>query len=382
MNDFLEGYYGAAAPYIREYLDMLHRKVKDEDIHMHLYTNPGQGYLSDDIVAKAGALFDSAEASVASDPELLERVRVARMPLTYARIFPRNGYAIEGGKIRWKADVAPVEEVQEFIDRMAAHGFTTIREVAGGVETMMLLYSMLSQPLDVHTITNGKVAVDVVPMLGGRALRIVHVPTGKTVTAHNIVPALFFPFAGGLEARVGPGFEAYGWVEPASVKAKDANTLVLASDTLDGWQLERAFFIDPEQPVLRVEIRATNKGPSARPSRLRAHLELADLASMRVRFVDRSGVKVDQDMSGVIAGLREGQHFYDTAAPDGEWTFYTSDGMEIVQRLDNSQVDFVWLYAYPEELNELEAELFGPRTEVEPGASMVMDLELEVRQSL
>ena len=31
---------------------------------MHLYTNPGQGYLPDDIMARAKKLFDKAEAAV------------------------------------------------------------------------------------------------------------------------------------------------------------------------------------------------------------------------------------------------------------------------------------------------------------------------------
>jgi hypothetical protein len=61
---------------------MLHDKVENEDIHMHLYTNPAQGYLPDGLIRTAGALFDQAEDAVMNDAELLERVRVARMPLT------------------------------------------------------------------------------------------------------------------------------------------------------------------------------------------------------------------------------------------------------------------------------------------------------------
>jgi hypothetical protein len=384
MDDFLQGYHGAAAAPIRQYIDLLHDEVQAEDIHMHLYTNPGQGYLPDGVLDQAGALFDQAEAAVAPTEEMVERVRVARMPLTYARFFPRSGYEIAGGKLAWKAAVAPVEDVQAFIDRMGAHGFTTIREVAGGVETMMLLYSILSAPLDVKTISNGKLAVDVVPMLGGRALRITDVATGKSVTAQNVVPALFFPFAGGLEARVGPGFEAYGWVEPAGVMASSATSISLSSDTLDGWKLERSFTLDPTLPILRVETRATNPGTGTRVSRLRGHLELdlGDLPTTRVKFTDRSGKAVDQDMAGVIAGLREGRHFYDQDAPAGEWTFSGSGGLEVVHRFEAADVDFTWLYAYPEELHELELELWGPRTEVAGGGTLIMRQELEVGPAL
>jgi len=106
IRDFLDGYYGAAGKPIWEYITMLHDKVQNENIHMHLYTNPAQGYMTDPVLAKARELFDQAEAAVKDDAELLERVRVARMPLTYARIFPRNGYKLENGMLAFQGDVA------------------------------------------------------------------------------------------------------------------------------------------------------------------------------------------------------------------------------------------------------------------------------------
>jgi len=40
MRDFLQGYYGAAWKPIYQYIKLLQAKVDDDDIHMHLYTNP------------------------------------------------------------------------------------------------------------------------------------------------------------------------------------------------------------------------------------------------------------------------------------------------------------------------------------------------------
>ena len=98
---------------------------------MHLYTNPAQGYLTDDVMTAAEALFDEAEAAVKDDATLLERVRVARMPLVYAKSFPRNGYKIDDGKLVFQGPLATLDEVQEFVDRMKRHGFGTIREHGG-----------------------------------------------------------------------------------------------------------------------------------------------------------------------------------------------------------------------------------------------------------
>ncbi len=84
-RDFLEGYYGKAAPPIARYIEMIHKKVRDENIHAHIWTGPNAAYLSEDILAQAEALFDEAE-KLAENPEILRRVEIARLPVWYARI--------------------------------------------------------------------------------------------------------------------------------------------------------------------------------------------------------------------------------------------------------------------------------------------------------
>jgi len=84
-KDFIEGYYGKAAEPIARYVEMLHRKVKDDDIHVHIWSGATSPYLTDEILAEAEALFDRAE-KLAEDAEILRRVRVARLPVWYVRI--------------------------------------------------------------------------------------------------------------------------------------------------------------------------------------------------------------------------------------------------------------------------------------------------------
>ena len=71
IREFLQGYYGAAWKPIWEYIQLLHDKVEKENIHMHLYTNPAQGYLPDTVLDRAEKLFDSAEGLAAGDKTLL-----------------------------------------------------------------------------------------------------------------------------------------------------------------------------------------------------------------------------------------------------------------------------------------------------------------------
>ncbi len=380
-EDFLRGYYGDAWEPIRDYIEMLHDKVEHDDVHMHLYTNPAQGYLTDAVMEQAAALFGQAEDRVRADAELLERVRVARMPLTYARMFPRNGYEIRKCKVDWQSDIASVCETVEFFRRMDAHGFLVVREIAGEPLYMAILYLLMKLEPPVHKIQTELLRVEFAPLLGGRVLRITDRKTGTCVTAYNVKQNLFFPFAGGLEDRVGEGFEFYGWVEPALVVEKGLRSATLVSQTVDGFQLKRTLTIELFRPVLTVETELKNLDDRPRAARLRSHLELdlGEVRSTRVRFTSLAGESVDRDMSGVIAGLREGERFYDRDAPDGSWTFSGSKGFEVTQRFDSRDIDFTWIYAYPETLGAVELELWAKRRDLAPGESFTLRHEIEVR---
>jgi len=381
IQDFLDGYYGPAAKPIYEYITMLHDKVIKENIHMHLYTNPAQGYLPDGVLRRARKLFDQAEAAVKDDPELLERVRVARMPLTYARLFPRNGYKIEDGRLQWLGDMASQGEALKFLQRMKKRGFRTIREMMGDPQQLVMLSGMMRTRLGTPRIQNEHLSVDVVPMLAGRALRIIHRKTGKCVTAHNVKRVLFFPFCGGLEDRVGETFRFYGWIEPATVVNQTDTSITVALKTTNGWPLSRTLTLVPGKPVLQVATTVTNPRKKPAELRLRSHLELdlGELRQTRVRFTSRAGKSVDKDMTRILAGLREGEHYYDQDTPAGSWTLTGTKGLSVTQTFDADAMDFTWLYAYPEDLGQLDLELWMKRKVLAPGERLTARQSIEIQ---
>ena len=381
LLDFLNGYYGAAAGPIWQYITILHDKVDDENIHMHLYTNPAQGYLSDDVVSQAMSLFDQAEAAVQNDPVLLDRVRVARMPLTYARVFPRNGYEIQSGQIRWQGGIASLTEAAEFVQLMVDHGFYSIREAWGGDRNgFITLAGLLNSRPAALNIQNGLLSIDVVPHLGARALRIVHTASGKCITAFNNVRALWFPFAGGMEHRIGETFRYYGWMDAGTVLNQTGTSITTGQVTADGWQLVRTLTLPPGESVVEVETTVVNPRSYDATLRLRSHLELnpGDLQTARVRFTDRGGAQVDKDMTAVLAGLRQGEHFYADSAPAGSWTFSGSRNMEVTHTFEDDLLDFTWLYAYPESDGQLDLEMWLKRQQLPPGGSVTLRETLEV----
>ena len=85
MNEFLVGYYGKSFAPIREYIDMLHNKVREDNIHITIRTKPDSDFLAPEIIQRAKELFDEAER-LADDEDVLQRVHVARLPIQYVQI--------------------------------------------------------------------------------------------------------------------------------------------------------------------------------------------------------------------------------------------------------------------------------------------------------
>lgn len=380
IKRFLKDYYGPAWGPIWDWIVLLQAKVDDEDIHMHLYSNPAQGYLPEDIVVTGERLFAEAAALVEGDPILEDRVDVARMPLLYARFFPRNGYTISDGWLRWNPGMATWDDVNLFLQMMNDHGFTSYREAQGSPDTMTMLYMMIGADAEVKTISNGKLSVDVVPTLAGRALRITDIASGQTVTAWDQRRNLFYPFQGGLEDRVGEGFNFMGWVEPGSASAVTDTGLKVTLNTMNGFKLVRQYQLDTLEPVLAVTTTLTNPGTATVSTRLRPHLEmdLGTLEDTTVEFVARDGTTVSRNMDGVIAGMRQGEHFYDQKAPDGKWSFTGSKGLRLTYGFDENLVDYTWLYAYPARDGELEMEVFARAVTLAPGESFTFMTWIEI----
>jgi hypothetical protein len=91
-NEFLEGYYGPAAPPIREYHEMIHKKARDDNIHIFIWTQPTEAYLTPEILSRARELFDEAQRRVEGQPELVERVEIARLAIQYTELCRPSPY--------------------------------------------------------------------------------------------------------------------------------------------------------------------------------------------------------------------------------------------------------------------------------------------------
>ena len=87
MHHFVDGYYGAASPFIYQYEKLLEGALLGSGADLWIYDTPishKEGMLNAHCRKRYNELFDQAEAAVSGDKVLLDRVRRTRLPLQYA----------------------------------------------------------------------------------------------------------------------------------------------------------------------------------------------------------------------------------------------------------------------------------------------------------
>jgi hypothetical protein len=85
ISEFLTAYYGSAANKVQAYLDAIHRPVREQGKHIHIFDGPKSAYLSPEFLDNAERLLDEAE-QLAENDEVRFRVLVARLPVWYVKI--------------------------------------------------------------------------------------------------------------------------------------------------------------------------------------------------------------------------------------------------------------------------------------------------------
>jgi hypothetical protein len=98
INDFLQGYYGkASAPYIREYIDLLHDKARGAEFHFHIWTPLNKRFFTPELVQKATELLKQAEVH-ALDETVRRRIELAQLPIDYVKVVLG---LVQGEERRW-----------------------------------------------------------------------------------------------------------------------------------------------------------------------------------------------------------------------------------------------------------------------------------------
>ena len=104
VEDFITGYYGAAAPYVKEYFDLCHKQLKD-DMVLDIFYVESHPIFSEEFLKRANELVDKAcEAVENESDELKYRVDLVRLQMKYLHLVREPHEALEDGTYDYFVD--------------------------------------------------------------------------------------------------------------------------------------------------------------------------------------------------------------------------------------------------------------------------------------
>ncbi len=137
IAEFLDAYYGPAAADIRAYIGYIHEKAHRENVHMGCYESPEAELFSGDFFAVADSLLGRAEAAVAGNPELAERVRAVRLGPEYvwvARDFNNKATIIDQERMTAEPNPEYMARLDAFLASARALGIDHLDETGKTLE--------------------------------------------------------------------------------------------------------------------------------------------------------------------------------------------------------------------------------------------------------
>lgn len=143
-DEFLSGYYGPAAKYIRQYIYLQRDALVKSGTQLDIYGNPvgaWNSYLAPERMDQYSAILDSAEIAVDSHPQLWKRVNRLRLSdeftyLQQSRFYGRDRYGMwlqaKDGSTTLKPRIE--ERVNRFYQACAQNGIRTLNEAGTTLE--------------------------------------------------------------------------------------------------------------------------------------------------------------------------------------------------------------------------------------------------------
>lgn len=130
IDEFLAGYYGAAAPHVRELVDRLHRAAREREAWLGFYDDAEKyDFLSLRVLTAALGDVDAARRAAGGDSALVRRVEALRLPLLYAFLLRWRELAAEHRPGEpWPVPRDPAVLLAEVRRRIAEAGVTVLGE--------------------------------------------------------------------------------------------------------------------------------------------------------------------------------------------------------------------------------------------------------------
>lgn len=136
-DEFMQAYYGKAAPYIKSYQTALYDQLNKSNRVLDIYGEPTSewnSWLTPELIDNYSILLDQAENAVANSSAQLKRVLLERLPLEFAVLQQARFYGIEQHGIfnvdgsKWSIRPGFENKVTRFINSAQSAGIKNLNE--------------------------------------------------------------------------------------------------------------------------------------------------------------------------------------------------------------------------------------------------------------
>ncbi|MBN2269576.1 MAG: DUF4838 domain-containing protein [Sedimentisphaerales bacterium] len=130
IDEFIEGYYGPAAPHIKAYLNVTHDAVEATGDHLGCFSPHTAKFLSFETLSRGWTHLKSAEQAVQNDPDLQFRVQVAQLPVIYTFLmrWDEMRKTAQDSGADWPMPDSPKAAYDQFTDIANSNSVTGLRE--------------------------------------------------------------------------------------------------------------------------------------------------------------------------------------------------------------------------------------------------------------
>ncbi len=124
IDEFCQGYYGAAGGHVIDYINTMHDAVESTGDWLTSGAGPSSAFLSYETVAAGWRHLQSAAEAVADNSELSQRVRVAQLPVRYVVLLRWDEFrtAAQRSDVKWTGPELFDEAFDQFFDQACAAG--------------------------------------------------------------------------------------------------------------------------------------------------------------------------------------------------------------------------------------------------------------------
>ena len=377
IDEFIAGYYGAAAPHIRRYIDLAHAPFRrGAGPHMKIYTDPAK-YLPVDFADKGRSIFLEAENAVADDPIRVDRVRAAHTGVLYLLLRENrvqhyresNGRltASEAGLADWLAafkagaeaagmtHVRPRHLLQEFYDSLTAFG------------NDLKLLALSSQSMDAA----------VIPDLGARLYRLTDKRTGRNWLKVFREGEDVLLDKGGLEEYSGSKYRSPGWRARFTVVEHTASSARLKARLSNGLTLERRITLPSDRSAVCIRSTLVNTAQKPKVGRLRVHPVFTLAAPESAALMLKRGARWERLPLADLGDRRKIMRWQGSKRPEAWALVHSALGRMLVNRVTHGEASDYYSEADRGQ-GWISLELWSSETELAPGQSITLSYEYEV----